>query len=79
MTGENKVIEKGAESAQLILWNFKIRLKNKMVWYLKVNMIGYSGSPSKLINIYLSGPYSISVNVNCFVQTKFANLCERLL
>lgn len=76
---KSRVYEKGAETAQLILWNFQIRLKNKMVRYHKVNMISYSGSPSKLINIYLSGPYSISVNVNCFAYTNFANLCGHLV
>lgn len=45
-----------------------------MICYLKVNMISYSGSPSKLINMYLSKLYSISADVNYFADTKFVNL-----
>lgn len=71
--------KKVRESHQVASWDFKIKLNVKMMSYLKVNMISYSGSPSMLINIYLSRPLFISVDLSYFAHTQFTNLCEGLI
>lgn len=53
MEGEgNKKRECVINSANLLFWNFKIKLKVKLVsGSLEVNIILYSESPSKVITI----------------------------